>query len=111
MTECIQVTTAIDSQAKAQQLAELLVKQRLAACVHVSGPITSTYWWQGKIEIAEEWMCSAKTLDACYPEVEAAIKRWHSYEEPEIVALPLLTGSTGYLDWIRRETREPEQSE
>jgi periplasmic divalent cation tolerance protein len=58
MEEFIQVITAIDSQDGAQKIAEALVKERLAACVHVSGPITSTYWWQGKMEVAKEWVLS-----------------------------------------------------
>jgi periplasmic divalent cation tolerance protein len=109
MPEWMQVTTIIDSQEKAQQLAEALGKNRLAACVHVYGPITSTSWWQGKREVAEEWMCSAKTRQDLHPEVEAAVKRWHSYKELEIVALPLLTRSPRYLDWIRRETGKPSE--
>ena len=64
------------------------------------GPIASRYRWQGKVEAATEWQCLAKTTAALYPEVEAAIRELHSYDEPEIVALPILTGSPGYLAWI-----------
>lgn len=106
MTEFIQVTTAIDSKEKAQQLAEALVKNRLAACVHVSGPITSTYWWQGQLEIAEEWVCVAKTRKELYEDVAEMIKRLHSYDEPEIIALPIIAGSQSYLDWIVQETTQ-----
>lgn len=106
MIECIQVTTTIDSKEQAQQLAESLVSQRLAACVHVSGPITSTYWWQGKVETAEEWLCEAKTRRDLYEEVERAIKSLHPYDEPEILATPILTGSVSYLKWITAETKE-----
>lgn len=105
MTEYIQATTAIDSKGQAQQLAEALVKQRLAACVHVSGPITSTYWWQGKMEIAEEWLCEAKTRSDLYEEVEHLLKSLHPYDEPEIIATPILTGSESHLNWIREETK------
>ena len=105
MSEFIQVTTAIDSQEGAQKIAEALVSARLAACVHVSSPITSTYWWQGKMETAQEWVCTAKTRKELYDAVEQAIKQAHPYEEPEIVATPILAGSRTYLAWIENETQ------
>ncbi len=104
MTEFIQVTTAINSRDGAQKIAQILVERHLAACVHVSGPITSTYWWKGKIEIDEEWTCAAKTQKTLYEEVESAIREVHSYDEPEIVVLPIIAGSQSYLDWIAAET-------
>lgn len=106
MTEFIQVTTAISSKEGAQKIAQILVEQRLAACVHVVGPITSTYWWQGKIEIEEEWTCAAKTQKELYGAVEKAIREAHPYDEPEIVALPIVHGSQSYLDWIVVETTQ-----
>lgn len=104
MSDFIQVTTAIDSEEGAQKIAQTLVEQRLAACVHVAGPITSTYWWQGKMEVEKEWTCAAKTRQELYDAVEKAIREVHSYDEPEIVALPIVNGSRSYLDWIATET-------
>ena len=104
MTEFIQVTTSIDSKDGAQKIAQMLVERRLAACVHVAGPVTSTYWWQGKIEVEEEWTCAAKTREELYEEVEKIIREIHPYGEPEIVALPIAKGSKSYLDWITAET-------
>lgn len=104
MTEFIQVTTAIDSKEGAQKIAQILVERRLAACVHVAGPITSTYWWQGKMEKEEEWTCTAKTQKELYGDVERTIREAHPYDEPEIVALPIVDGSQSYLDWIVAET-------
>ena len=104
MTEFIQVTTAIDSKEGAQKIAQILVERRLAACVHVTGPITSTYWWQGKMEQEEEWTCTAKTQKELYGDVERTIREAHPYEEPEIVALPIVNGSQSYLNWIVAET-------
>ncbi len=104
MSDFIQVTTAIDSQEGAQKIAQTLVEQRLAACVHVAGPIMSMYWWQGKIEVEAEWTCAAKTRQALYDEVEKAIRAVHPYKEPEIVALPIINGSRSYLEWIATET-------
>ena len=104
MTEFIQVTTAIDTEEGAQKIAKTLVEQHLAACVHVAGPITSTYWWQGKMEVEREWTCAAKTRKELYEEVEQVIRETHPYDEPEIVALPIVSGSRSYLAWIATET-------
>lgn len=96
----VQVLTTVASEAEAEKIGAALVERRLAACVQTIGPITSRYRWQGKIEQAEEWQCLAKTEAGCYPEVEEAIREIHSYEEPEILAIPVLAGSKGYLGWI-----------
>jgi periplasmic divalent cation tolerance protein len=96
----LQVLTTIDSEEAAERLGEALVERRLAACVQVIGPISSRYRWQGKVERSTEWMCVAKTEAARYAELEAAIRELHSYDEPEVVATPIVAGSRGYLDWI-----------
>jgi periplasmic divalent cation tolerance protein len=92
------VLTTVASEAEAEKIGATLVERHLAACVQTIGPITSRYRWQGKVEQAEEWQCLAKTEAGRYPEVEDAIRELHSYEEPEIVANPILAGSAGYLD-------------
>src|SRR5579875_655215 len=84
--EFVEVRTTIDTKEGAQKIAETLVSKRLAACVQVGGPITSTYWWQGKIEVAEEWICTVKTRRELYEKIEQAIREVHSYDEPEILA-------------------------
>jgi periplasmic divalent cation tolerance protein len=100
MADYLQVTTAAGSEAEAGRIAAALVERRLAACVQVVGPISSRYRWQGEIEQAREWLCLAKTAASRYPELEAAIRELHSYEEPEIVATPIVAGSAGYLAWL-----------
>ena len=100
MKEFIQITTTTDSRELAAQIAENLVEKKLAACVQISGPITSIYEWKNKIEHEEEWYCVIKTRRGLYREVEESIKTLHSYEVPEIIALPILEGSRAYLDWI-----------
>jgi len=104
MTNFIQVTTAIDAENGARQIADTLVSRHLAACVHIAGPITSVYRWQGKMETAREWVCVAKTRQELYDAVEAAIREVHPYDEPEILATPILAGSRSYLEWIAAET-------
>lgn len=98
--EFIQVLTTVGSEEEATRISSALVERRLAACVQTVGPIASRYRWQGKVEEAREWQCLAKTEIERYPEVEAAIRRLHSYDEPEIIATPIVAGSDGYLEWI-----------
>ena len=100
MPDCLQVLTTVGSEEEAERIASALVERRLAACVQTLGPITSRYRWQGEVEEAREWQCLAKTLATKYPDVEAAIRELHPYEEPEIVATPIVAGSPGYLEWV-----------
>lgn len=100
MAEYLQVLTTVGSEEEAERLSAALVERRLAACVQVVGPISSHYRWQGKIERSQEWLCLAKTEASRYPALEAMIAELHSYDEPEIVATPIVAGSQGYLDWV-----------
>jgi periplasmic divalent cation tolerance protein len=100
VAEYLQVLTTAGSEKEADRISAALVERGLAACVQVLGPIASRYRWQGKVETAGEWMCVAKTEASRYAAVEAAIREIHSYDEPEIVATPIVAGSKGYLDWI-----------
>lgn len=100
MPEYLQVLTTAGSEQEAERISAALVERRLAACVQVIGPLASRYRWKGEVERAEEWLCLAKTTSARYAELEAAIHQLHSYEEPEIIATPIVAGSPGYLDWI-----------
>jgi periplasmic divalent cation tolerance protein len=102
VAEYLQVLTTVGSEEEAERIGAALVEQRLAACVQVVGPISSHYRWQGKVEHAQEWLCLAKTEAAHYTKLEAAIAELHSYDEPEIVATPIVAGSAGYLEWITR---------
>jgi periplasmic divalent cation tolerance protein len=101
-TEYLQVTTTAGSEEEADRISRALIERRLAACVQVVGPIHSRYRWQGEVETATEWMCVAKTSTERYPALEATIRELHSYDEPEIVATPIVAGSAGYLEWIGR---------
>jgi periplasmic divalent cation tolerance protein len=103
MSEFIQVITTIDSKDDAAKIARSLVEQHLAACVQVIGPIGSTYWWEGEIETAEEWLCLIKTRAERYAEVEAAISAVHTYDVPEILAVPVEQGSRDYLSWLSEQ--------
>lgn len=101
------MSTTTASAAEAQEIAEHLVEHRLAACVQVTGPVASTYRWQGHVERAEEFLCLIKTRRELTNEVEAAIRSLHSYDNPEIIVVPIEGGSSDYLTWIETETMSP----
>ena len=96
----IQVVTTTATQEDARKIAGALVEQRLAGCVQIVGPIESSYRWQGKIETAAEWQCWIKTRHELYDKVEQAIRKLHTYEVPEILAVPIVAGSKPYLRWL-----------
>jgi periplasmic divalent cation tolerance protein len=100
MTDFVQVTTTTGSRADAEKIAAELVARRLAGCVQVGGPITSTFRWQGNVETAEEWMCVVKTTRAQLPAIQTLLKEIHSYDVPEIIATPIVDGSPAYLQWL-----------
>ncbi|HEY5993069.1 MAG TPA: divalent-cation tolerance protein CutA [Gallionellaceae bacterium] len=99
------VLTNLPDQASAQRLASALVEQHAAACVNILAPCTSMYRWQGKLESASEVPLLIKTTRAAYPRLEALVREHHPYELPEIIAVPVETGLTGYLQWVAQETR------
>jgi periplasmic divalent cation tolerance protein len=105
MAEYIQVVTTTEEEQDAQVIARALVEERLAACVQVLGPITSTYRWEGKIETSREWQCWAKSRRELYEQIEQTIRRLHPYEVPEILAVEILAGSQGYLAWLDEQLR------
>ena len=102
----IQVVTAIAKRENAEKIANALVEKRLAACVQIVGPIVSTYWWKDNIETAEEWLCVIKSKKDVYEELEKSIKEIHTYETPEIFALPVVAGSKEYLKWLSNEVKK-----
>ena len=104
-TPALLITTAVDSQATAEAIAGALVGDRLAACVHVAAPMTSTYRWQGAVETAREWVVQAKTTPARLDAVMARIREMHPYEVPEILAVPVLAGDPAYLAWLAESVR------
>jgi len=103
MTDKIVVLSTCGSVDEAERLARHLVELRLAACVNVIPQIHSYYWWMGKVESSNEHLLVIKTsrelFDRLLPELESA----HSYELPEVLALPVVDGSPAYLAWLDRE--------
>ncbi len=110
MPDPIQVLTTTASREDAERIARALVEGRLAACVQLVGPISSTYRWQGAIEISQEWLCLIKSRQDLYAELEAAVRRLHPYEVPEILAQPIVAGHPAYLAWLDAQLKQPEAS-
>jgi periplasmic divalent cation tolerance protein len=101
MTEKLVVLVTCRSAKEAERIARSLVEERLAACGNIlRSPVRSIYRWKEKIESATEVLLIIKTSRRRFREVQAAIKRLHSYEVPEIIALPIAAGSEGYLSWL-----------
>ena len=87
---------------EATRLADMLVGAHLAACVQILPEMESVYRWQGNVERQAEVLLIAKTTRAKFDELEREVRALHSYDTPEIVAVPILTGSTPYLEWLVR---------
>ena len=94
------VVTTTETSAEAERIAEYLVENHLAACVQILPPMRSVYRWQGKIEKSTEHLLLIKTVSEKYSEIETAIQSQHSYENPEIIALPVEFIATNYLSWL-----------
>lgn len=99
------VLTNLPDRAAAERIAELLVGQRLAACVNMLAPCRSVYRWKGALHHDEEHPVLIKTTSERYPALEAALRSAHPYELPEIIALPIEQGLPAYLEWLAAETR------
>ena len=104
--ETLLVISNLPDREHAERLAKHLVESRLAACVNILAPCTSVYRWAGALETASEVPVLIKTTAARYPALEMAIKAFHPYELPEIIALPITAGLPSYLDWVNNETIE-----
>lgn len=101
----IMVITTTDNQEVAKKITQELLEKRLAGCIQIIGPITSSYWWQGKIENAEEYILFIKTKEELYPEIEQTIRINHNYTVPEIIAFDIKHGSQDYLTWLHEVTK------
>lgn len=103
--EYVIIITACPTSDEADSLAKALIDRRLAACVQANS-ISSTYHWQGRVEQADEIRLLIKTSASKFDSISELIKNTLSYENPEILSVPVLDGSSEYLDWIDAETQE-----
>jgi periplasmic divalent cation tolerance protein len=95
------VLVTCGSRAEAQRIAREVVSQRLAACANLlETPVQSVYRWKGKVEKAREFLLLIKTSARRLSALQAEVQRLHSYDVPEFIALPIVTGSSAYLRWL-----------
>jgi periplasmic divalent cation tolerance protein len=93
------------SEEEAGKIAERLLTSRKAACVNIVPGVSSSFWWQGKLDSAQESLLIIKTRASLLQEVVALVKEVHSYSVPEIIALPIIGGNEDYLNWIDGEVK------
>ena len=94
------IMVTASSREEAEKIATTLLERRLIACANILGPVSSRFWWQGKIDSAEEYIIFMKTKRELFDQVADNVKQLHSYEVPEIIALSIVEGSKPYLEWI-----------
>ncbi|MBN1482695.1 divalent-cation tolerance protein CutA [candidate division KSB1 bacterium] len=102
--ETIVVFITCPSKEEAEELATKILQEHLAACINILSGVHSLFHWQGKIERATEYMLLCKSRKRLLEELIQFVQLHHSYETPEIIALPIVGGSKEYLDWIKEET-------
>jgi periplasmic divalent cation tolerance protein len=106
MTGKIVVLVTCASVKEARKIARAVVEQRIAACANIATtPVQSIYRWKGKVESAKEFLLIIKTTQARFTKLKAEVKRLHSYDVPEIIALPIVRGAAAYLTWISESVK------
>jgi periplasmic divalent cation tolerance protein len=104
--EYIVILVTCNDAEEAQNIAELLLEQRLAACVNIVPEVNSSFWWEGEINTAEESLLIIKTGAKKLAEIVHSVKAVHTNTVPEIIALPIIGGNQDYLDWIDHEVAD-----
>ena len=107
MTDKIVVLTTCDSEKHGVQVARHLVELRLAACVSILPKARSIYRWQEKIEEAGEWVLLIKSRRDLFAALRAEIQKIHTYDVPEVIAIPVVDGSEAYLGWLDGQLTTP----
>lgn len=100
MNEFVVVLVTVSSPAEGERISATVVEERLAACVNRVGPIRSVYRWEGRVCDEEEWLLVIKTRSASFTALAERVRALHSYDTPEIIALPVVAGSEAYLTWL-----------
>jgi len=102
-TDKIVILVTASAEEEAHRIAELLLEQRKAACINIIPKVDSLFWWQGTLDSARESLLIIKTAASLLPEIVNLIKEAHSYEVPEVIALPIIGGNEDYLKWVEGE--------
>ncbi|QLE84158.1 MULTISPECIES: divalent-cation tolerance protein CutA [Shewanella] len=101
---CLIVCSSCPDLATAESIATALVQAKLGACVHINGPISSVYMWQGEMCKDQEYQLQIKCLQQNFLQIEALVTQLHPYDVPELIATPITHGSAAYLEWIKETT-------
>jgi periplasmic divalent cation tolerance protein len=109
-TQAAVVMITTGSREEGERVAQALLEAKLAACVNLLPGVTSVYWWEGRIDRAEEVLLVVKTRRALFPQLVAAVRAVHSYDIFEAVLLPIEAGSPAYLRWIAESTVAREEA-
>lgn len=99
------VLTTVDNRSEGERIASRLVEEKLAACVNVLPEVRSTYWWKGKVEKSDELLLVIKTTPERLDELVSRIEEIHSYETPEVLAIPVEKEPKKYLEWLEKNVR------
>lgn len=103
MTNACTIFTTAGSETEAEDIAQALLSEKLAACVQMT-PITSRYVWKGELAREEEVLLLIKTRAELFEEVRSRVRALHSYETPEVLMVPVAAGDADYLDWLAEST-------
>ncbi|MDP3142372.1 MAG: divalent-cation tolerance protein CutA [Candidatus Omnitrophota bacterium] len=104
MKNMIVLITAANKK-EAEKIAGGLIAKRLAACVNIVDKINSLFWWQGKVDRAKEVLLVVKTKQSAFKKIIREVKKLHSYDLPEIIAIPIIAGEKKYLRWLNESIR------
>ncbi len=100
MNDYVIILVTTKDKREAEKISQLLLTERLIACANIVGPVTSFFHWGGKVESAEECLVVMKSRVDLFGQVAERVRGLHSYEVPEVLALPIVEGSKAYLDWM-----------
>ncbi len=105
-TDFIIVLVTTKDKAEAEKISQTLLAEKLIACANIISPVASCFLWQGKVDRAEECLVVMKTRKGLFGELSLCVKALHSYEVPEVLALPIVDGSEAYLSWLSSAIRQ-----
>ena len=100
MPSYIAVFMTVSDEKEATKIVRNLLKDRLIACANIVGPVSSLFWWKGKIDKANEFLVIMKSRKNLFKKLSERVKELHSYEVPEVIALPVIEGLPSYLNWL-----------
>jgi len=106
-TDCVVVLVTVGSREEGERIATAVVSEQLAACVNIVGPIASIYRWDNQVQRDEELLLVMKSRAALFDALTARVKALHSYQTPEVIAVPITAGSPSYLEWLLGATGTP----